>query len=207
MPAEDPESSQGRERCITNIERVTQDSTAKLLDSVLGPASKALEQDAWEEVASGVTAALDALSRRTIEFVKELSELDTEETRKQLKAQQKIFDLKLARTRTAGNVLLKNQAAEMEAAAAAAAAAAATVYPRATHILHTCACAHARSTHVSCTGMRTRCLGACIFTCRGGAVHTLTTACDWCRQVRATMTAWRRPSLRPSRTSRSSPTR
>ena len=111
---------------LASIDNVMDDALdAFLLDAGAKCAtSEAFRQASAEDMltmlAECAKHAFDAAARGTAESVRALSEGETVETRKQLRAQATMFQMKLETARTAGAVSLQNQAASLEAAAARA---------------------------------------------------------------------------------------
>ena len=102
------------DRCTADLD-VASKACLERLAYVLEPVAEVLEDVAYKAVAEGVRGAVSTLSRAAADATQELWDAAQAEARKQIKAQQSVFEIKLARTRTASLVSLQNQAAEMEA--------------------------------------------------------------------------------------------
>ena len=102
------------DRCTADLD-VASKACLECLAYVLEPVAEVLEDVAYKAVAEGVRGAVSTLSRAAADATQELWDAAQAEARKQIKAQQSVFEIKLARTRTASLVSLQNQAAEMEA--------------------------------------------------------------------------------------------
>lgn len=72
-------------------------------------------QSIGQAVSEGMLLTLNSVAREFDAQLEQLSAAFTESTRKQLKAQQAVYEIKLAQVRTASTVQLKNQACELEA--------------------------------------------------------------------------------------------
>ena len=102
----------------------TDETVGQTLEALAGQSEAALEQtdlveQEREEVMNALEklhyAAFDSLGRSVQAKIRAFAEIELESTRQALKAQSVWFDMKLSNSRTAGELKLRNQAAELEA--------------------------------------------------------------------------------------------
>ena len=112
-PAPAAPTGEGLDKCRAGIEAAARAAQSKLR-GVLDPAGGGdlLDGRLWD----GVTEALSQLTKAAVEQARQLWEFDTEMARKSLRQSKTTYDMKLQVSRTAGQVSLQNQAAEMQAA-------------------------------------------------------------------------------------------
>ena len=108
-------TAKSHQQCAADVDTAAKACKERLFGYVLEPAQELLDDDQWDELVTGVNEAVGKLSCAASDSMRELWDSALQTARSQLKKQELAFALKLERSRTASQVSLQNQAAEMEA--------------------------------------------------------------------------------------------